>query len=320
VTAGLLAAADIADQTDVLGAVLDRNAGELVRARALLRPARVVRLVGFGSSKHAAGYGAEALDVLGGLPATVLPAPGAAVPTPQPHADEPLIVLSQSGRTPALIAVAERAAASGVAVIAVTNEPKSPLEEIASVTLGCHAGAERVVAATKSVTAQCLLLRALADDVPAQMHSSLVDAVQRSAHLEGAGAVGATRPAAVVAAGFAAEWIADELALKLTEMAGFAVTSNSVVEHFHGPKASGEAVLAFLDPQDPNSGELAQMPNVTTVGPNPAFDVETPTTGDASLDAIVALVAGQRIARAWALHLGEDPDADRGLSKVTCTR
>lgn len=314
------ASRDIAEQANVLAAVVARNDPALTEARRLIAGARVVRLAAFGSSKHAAGYGAAALEQFAGLPAVVLPAPGEAVALPRPRPDEPLIVLSQSGRTPALLEVARTARGAGVAVIAVTNEPLSPLTAIADVTLDCGAGAERVVAATKSVTAQCLLLRTLARDPGITAIDGLVRAVRRTIDLDAGGAVRGSAPASVVASGFAAEWVADEIALKLTELAGLPVTSESVVEHFHGPRASGAAVLAFLDPSEPNSGELARSPSVVTVGPHPALAVETPSTDDASLDAIVALVAGQRIAHAWALHLGEDPDAARGLQKVTCTR
>ncbi len=313
---GALAAADIAEQPDVLRRVLGANAGRLERARDVVASARVVRLCGFGSSKHVAGYGAEALDVLGGRPSSVLPAPGAAVAWPEPRRDEPLIVLSQSGRTPALLDAAQRARDAEVEVIAVTNEPASPLEGLATLTLVCDAGDERVVAATKSVTAQCLLLRAIASPVSDDAIASLADAVDLAAGVD----VAVPRPVAVVASGFAAEWVADELARKITEMCGFAVTSNSTVEHFHGPKAGGGAVLAFLDPSDPNAADLARSDVVTTVGPDETYDVRTPSTGDASLDAIVTLVAGQRIARALALSIGEDPDAPRGLLKVTDTR
>jgi glucosamine--fructose-6-phosphate aminotransferase (isomerizing) len=312
------AALDISDQPDVLGEVCSRNTESLTDARRAIDNARVVRLAGFGSSKHAAGYGALALEVFAGLPAVVLPAPGEAVALPEPRTDEPLIVLSQSGRTPALLAVAQRASDVGVTVIAVTNEIASPLEQVASVTLHCGAGAERVVAATKSVTAQCLLLRALAQPPDGTEIEALVRAVRSAIDLDVCAALATEPPSSVVAGGFAAEWIADEIALKLTEVCGLAVTSESVVEYFHGPRASGTPVLAFLEADDPNAADLKG--NMKKVGPGASFDVSMPVSGEASLDAIVRLVVGQHIAVAWADVLGVDPDAARGLRKVTGTR
>jgi glutamine---fructose-6-phosphate transaminase (isomerizing) len=320
VTGGRFAAADIAEQRNILGSVIARNASELGSARDAIAGARIVRFAAIGSSKHAAGYGAAALDVCGGIPSMVLPAPGSGVDLPSLRPDEPVVIVSQSGHTPALIDLAGRVSSAGAAVIAVTNEPDSPLGSAASITLHCHAGAERIVAATKSVTAQCLLLRALAGDVAEHELESLDLAVSGVLSLDVASIVHDDAPQSVVAAGFAAEWIADEIALKFIEMCGIPVTSESVVDHFHGPVAGVRSVVAFLDPNDPNSAELARRDGVTTVGPGAAFDLTTPSSGDASLDAIVALIVGQRIAAAWAVRLGTDPDSDRGLTKVTRTR
>jgi glucosamine--fructose-6-phosphate aminotransferase (isomerizing) len=317
--AGSRSAADIAEQPEILGALLERNADELDHARELIRGRSLVRLAGVGSSKHAAGYGSLALELLADTPAVVLPAPGATVEQPRPRRDHPLIVLSQSGATPSLLDLARRAADAGVAIVAVTNTPGSSLEDVASVTLRCAAGPERVIAATKSVSAQMLLLRALGAEPSSAQIASLARTLNVTLELDVEGATHDTPPSGVVCAGFAGEWIADEIALKFAEMCGLPVTSESVVEHFHGPRAAHAPTLAFLDPDDPNSKELASHERVTTVGPDNGFDVSTPSTGEASLDALVTLVCGQRIAHAWALALGTDPDADRGLSKVTPT-
>lgn len=316
---GRRAAADIAEQPEILARIIGANDGVLKAAREALKGARVVRFAGLGSGRHAAGYGACALDVLTDVPASVLPAPGVGVAMPKPRQDEPLIVVSQSGRTPALVGFANRTRAAGATVVAVVNDTDSPLEEVATVALQCQAGVERVVAATKSVSSQCLLLRALArrptdDDV-----SALVGAVEQALALDVDRVASRIRPS-VVAAGFAAEWVADEIALKLIEMCGVPVSAESVVDHFHGPIASAAEVLAFLDPGDPNSLELASRAGVTSVGPDERFDLETPRTGERALDAIVTLVVGQRIAAASAIVAGIDPDETRGLEKITRTR
>jgi glutamine---fructose-6-phosphate transaminase (isomerizing) len=320
VTGGALSAADIAEQAEVLSRVVALNTDALEEARGAISGARAIRACGIGSSRHAAGYASEALHQLAGTPTVVLPAPGAAVSYAQPRTDEPLLVLSQSGRTPALLDAVKRSRDDGTTVIAVINEPDSPLEALADITLACDTGAERVVAATKSVTAQCLLVRALAREPDREEIATLVVSVRRALALDVARAVRGDFVTGVVSAGFAAEWVAREVALKLIEMCGTAVTGGSVVEYFHGPLASEGPILAFLDPTDPNSGQLAGRRGVITVGPHSAFDIETPSTGDPSLDAIVAIVVGQRIAHAWALARGSDPDAGRGLSKVTSTR
>ena len=299
---------DIDEQATLLAATVDFNADALGRARALLTGAPVVRLLGIGSSRHAAGYGAHALDILGGVPATVLAAPGAHVAQPAFGPSAPVIVLSQSGETPALVDAARQARAAGAAIISITNAPGSPLEAMADVALECQAGEERVIAATKSVTTQAVLLRALAAPFDAD---PLTRAVQAALAADVEQHVVGDPPAAVVCNGFAAEWIADEIALKLAEMAGRAVTAEPLVEHLHGPVAARGPVLAFVDDADPN---------VAALGADDVVRVPHPSTGDPSLDAIVTLVLGQRVALAWSRRLGEDADAPRGLQKVTATR
>jgi len=308
VTGGRLVSLDIAEQPAVLDAALAGNGGGLVRGRAVLAGARVVRLLAIGSSRHAAGYGASVLDVLGGVPATVLPAPGAAVAQPGFGPDTPVIVLSQSGSTPSLVEAAQSARAAGAPIISITNVPGSPLESMADVALQCRAGEERVVAATKSVTAQAVLLRALA--VPFDVRP-LIRAVVTALAIDVDPFVVGEPPDAVVCGGVGAEWVAEEIALKLAEMAGRSVSAEPLVEHLHGPVAAAGPVLAFVDPADPNAPAL---------GGDGVVRVPVPSTGDASLDAIVTLVMGQRVALAWARALGEDPDAPRGLQKVTATR
>lgn len=305
-TLGSRANTDIAEQPDVLSRVLGRNVAALERARSILVGKRVVRLIGIGSSKHAAGFGARAIDVLMGLPAMVLPAPSVAVGLPRPEPAQPFVVLSQSGRTPAILDAVGRIRSASVDVIAIVNEPDSPLEDAATATLHCEAGIERVVPATKSVTAQMALLLALATDIDVP---ELVGGARRALAMDVNEVVQGDPPSAVVCGGFAAGWVADEIALKFTEMAGVLVTSEDVVEHFHGPHAARANTLAFLDPDDPNCSELARHQNVRTI-----------ETGASPIDAITSVIVGQRIAHAWALALGEDPDADRGLQKVTRTR
>lgn len=311
----------MAEQPSVLGRVVELNHAAIVAARDLLEKTKLVRLLGLGSSRHAAGYGAVALEVIGGIPTTVLPAPGTEVALPAFRQGEVVIALSQSGRTPALVQAAAEARAQGVPVIAVTNEPDSPLTNGATVALDCAAGPERVVAATKSVTAQALLLRAIADPLSAGSIEGLVEGAEWTLdEMDVSPALGGKHPEIVICSGFGAEWIADEIALKFAEVAGRLVAAEPLVEYLHGPAAAPASALVFIEADDPNLEALLSAADTVTVGTHPNFDVRIPSTGDASLDPILRLIAGQKIVLEWALRLGEDPDADRGLTKVTSTR
>lgn len=312
-------AREIAEQATLVARTLDADAGLVARARALLADAPVVRFLAVGSSRHAAGYGAEVLEVVAGRPAAVLPAPGWGTAQPRWLPGDVVVAVSQSGRTPALVAAITEASAQGARVIAVANVPHSPLVGLADVALVSPAGPERVVAATKSVTGLALVLRGLAGDVAPHHAARLTAAITACIAFDVDPIVRQLVPQAVVCNGVAGEWIAQEVALKLAEMTGRAAFGKSLVEFLHGPCAARVPVLALLEAGDPNGLCLGEREGVVLIGPSDA-DVVLPSTGDVTLDPLVRLVAGQVLVLGWARALGEDPDADRGLAKVTATR
>src|SRR3546814_6468996 len=68
-------------------------------------------------------------------------------------AEQPFIVVSQSGKSPDLLASAEVAREAGAIVIAIVNDENSPLVRLADIVMPLRAGPERSVAATKSFIA-----------------------------------------------------------------------------------------------------------------------------------------------------------------------
>jgi glucosamine--fructose-6-phosphate aminotransferase (isomerizing) len=316
-------AAEIARQPATLAAVIGRNDLALAEARRAVGAAARVRLAALGSSRHAAGYGAAAFDVISGRGAHVLDAPGATVPVGAHRPDDALVGVSQSGRTPSLVALAQDARSAGATVLAVVNDESGELTDLADVVLRCHAGNEDVIAATGSVTAQMLLLRALAADVPAHALDDLVAALGGIvAAVDGSEPRRWTMrvvPQRVVAGGLAGEWVAEETALKLAEVAGVLATAESVVDFLHGPVAVEAPTLALLDPMDPNAATVAAMTSTVSAGPSPTYSQPLPFVSDATLAPIARVVAGQVAALAVAELTGADPDDARGLQKVTMT-
>lgn len=305
-------ARDLGEQPAALARVLQGNEPELEQARRLVASARGVRILGIGSSRHAAGIGAAALE-LAGIRSDVPPAPGADLPALVLDREDLVVAVSQSGETPALVAAVVRARDLGCTVVTVTNAGGT-LARLADVALGCAAGPERVVAASKSVTTSVLLLRALAGHLDV---APLVTAVAGLLTSDTAALVAGAQPTHVVAGGLGAEWVAAEVALKLAETGGRLVTSEPLVEHLHGPVAVPATTLAFLQPDDPNAAAL--VGDLVRIGPDPAYELELPRLEDRACAAVLALVAGQVAALAWARRTGVDADAPRGLSKVTRT-
>jgi glucosamine--fructose-6-phosphate aminotransferase (isomerizing) len=72
-----------------------------------------------------------------------------------------VVGISQSGQSPDIVSVLEEAKRQGRPTLAITNEPDSPLAKTADFILAIQAGAERAVAATKTYTAELMVIAML---------------------------------------------------------------------------------------------------------------------------------------------------------------
>src|SRR3546814_16637015 len=76
---------------------------------------------------------------------------GSVYRVPMEHmAEQPFIVVSQSGKSPDLLAYAEVEREAGAIVIAIVNDENSPLVRLADIVMTLRAGPERSVTATKN--------------------------------------------------------------------------------------------------------------------------------------------------------------------------
>ena len=76
-----------------------------------------------------------------------------------------LVAVSQSGQTPEIVDVVQRARASGARAIAITNDATRPLAHAADLVVALEAGRELAVPATKTVTAQLVAFMIIAQAV-----------------------------------------------------------------------------------------------------------------------------------------------------------
>jgi len=156
--------AEIREQPHALRCLLEHAAEyENVAREAVARRPHVVRLVGHGSSDNAASYGVYAFGIQSAWTAlrdsiSLSVYYGANVDL----ARSIVVGLSQSGRTPDVVAYVARARERGAYTIAVTNEPGSELAAAADVTLPLAAGSENAVAASKTYMNQIAALLLLA--------------------------------------------------------------------------------------------------------------------------------------------------------------
>ncbi|RZU50055.1 glutamine--fructose-6-phosphate transaminase [Krasilnikovia cinnamomea] len=342
-------AADIAEQPAGMARLLDReNAAAIaaVGARVAARRPRHVIFVGRGTSDHAALYGAYLTEIRLGLPVGLASPSAITLYGARPDLSDALVVgVSQSGGSPDLAGVLTVARQSGALTLAVTNNPDSPLVAAAELAIDIAAGHERAVAATKTYTAELLALLLLVEGVragdgvlPADERAALEKLPQLAEEVLADNAADALAQryrfaSRLVATGRGYAYpTARETALKLMETSYLPALAFSGADLLHGPLAMADPdvpVLAVVG-DGPGGQAMRDVVNrlgerradVVTVGPadvpGAAGRLAVPAV-DERYAPLLDILPLQKLALALALARGEDPDAPRGLNKVTTT-
>jgi glutamine---fructose-6-phosphate transaminase (isomerizing) len=344
---------------DAIARLLAEGGPEIERAAAAIRAADPgwVSLVARGTSDHAAIHLRYLIETELGIPA------GMAAPSTVTIYGARLrwrggliIAVSQSGRSPDLIAVVEAARAGGALTVAIVNDAESPLAAAADHVIDCRAGEERSVAATKSYVAQiaagAALVAALSpgaalrDGLP-RMPRILAEslAVTEAAIDDEAEIVAeyaASERSIVIGRGFEFP-TALETALKLKETGRLFAEGYSSADFSHGPVVlTGPGVPILAIRPDGRMGPLVDEgiaaalatgsvpwviagPNsrhVLPAGMDEARVIRLPLPADLpeALASLATILPGQLLAEAVSRRRGYDPDAPPGLRKVTLTR
>ncbi|HEY7272241.1 MAG TPA: SIS domain-containing protein [Actinoplanes sp.] len=342
-------AADIAEQPAGFARLLEGEHADAIAAVAATvaerRPRHVV-FVGRGTSDHAALYGAYLTEIRLGIPVGLASPSTITLYGARPDLSDALVIgVSQSGGSPDLTGVLTVARETGALTLAVTNNPGSPLSEVAELAIDVAAGHERAVAATKSYTAELLALLLLIEGIrcgagtlPAEERSALAELPRLAENvLTDRGADDLAQryrfASRMVTTGRGYAYpTARETALKLMETSYLPALAFSGADLLHGPVAMTDPdvpVLAIVG-AGPGGAAMADVvarlgerrADVVTVGP-------TDVTGAAGRLAVPAvderyaplldILPMQQLALALALARGEDPDTPRGLRKVTST-
>jgi glucosamine--fructose-6-phosphate aminotransferase (isomerizing) len=300
----------------------------------------VVVTIARGSSDHAALYLKHLVEMrLGLVCASLGPSVASLYHAPLRLEDALAVTISQSGRSPDIVAMQRAAGAAGAFTLALVNDARSPAATDAEALLALHAGEERSVAATKTMIAALVAgasliahwsedaeLGAALDDLPSQLDHD------PSAPPEAlASALAAARSLYVLGRG-ATLAIAAEAALKLKETSAIHAEAFSSAEVLHGPVGviePGFPVVAFVPADEARAGVLETVERLASFGAAPFLvDVAAhplwptlvaPAAGHELLTPILALHAFYRLAEATARRRGRDPDAPPHLTKVTRT-
>src|SRR5260221_9643429 len=115
-----------------------------------------------GSSDHATAYFKYLSEILLGIPvASIGPSVASLYNAPLKLRNAVVISVSQSGRSPDIVALQAAARQAGAFSVAVVNQTGSPLAATADAVIALHAGTETSVAATKSCISSAVALAAL---------------------------------------------------------------------------------------------------------------------------------------------------------------
>ncbi|MBN1992881.1 MAG: SIS domain-containing protein [Anaerolineae bacterium] len=310
------------------------------------RGPRFIVFAARGSSDNAARYGQYLFGTANKL-CVALATPSLFSRYRQPPQVEDALVLgiSQSGRSPDIVAVLEEGRRQGALTVAVTNHPDSPISAAADYTLRLGAGAEKSIAATKTYTASLLVMAMLSTvlakdtgrwqtlqtlpNLMAQVVAqapAIIKAAERYRYMEAG---------VVISRGYN-YGTAFEIALKLKELTYVMVEPYSTADFQHGPLAlveqgfpviavvpEGEIaheMLGFLRQLREREAELVVISAMAEALALAQTPLPIPAGVPEWMSPLVAVVPGQIFAWGLTLAKGFDPDHPRGLRKVTLTR
>lgn len=256
-----------------------------------------------------------------------------------------ILAVSQSGKALDVLTVMQEGERQGALTVAVTNNLQSPLAQNAKYHFFLDVGEELSVAATKTFTAQMLIMKMLAsslteggEQMPARM-LKLPLLFERVFALEEridklAEQLTDTKQMIVLSRGISLA-AGQEIALKLQETCYLNARSYAISDFYHGPFAlvdSASCVLVFalkgktledakvmLEKLEERgckiilftqSGELAEKYQNSLLLPDT----------DETLAPFTAVAAGQILSLLLSLKRGLNPDKPRGLNKVTITK
>ncbi|BCV31668.1 MAG: SIS domain-containing protein [Shewanella algae] len=291
---------------------------------------KFVMIVGRGSSDHAGVFAKYLFEIEAGVP-TFAAAPSVASVYGKrlQLAGGLVIVISQSGRSPDILAQAKMAREAGAFCVALVNDETAPIKDIVDLVLPLRAGEEQAVAATKSYLATLSALLQLAaawtqspelaralDELPQALQAAVdaepqltAESLQHSNNLVVLGR----------GLGYA---ISKEIALKLKEVCSIHAEAFSSAEFLHGPVTLVENHLKIVDVCVADESYASHLEQIAEVGRRGAELVHLKQTANEVHPRVAPLALLQRFyidVAAVAIARGIDPDQPAGLKKVTQT-
>jgi glucosamine--fructose-6-phosphate aminotransferase (isomerizing) len=336
------AAAEIPNLVDVQAERLAPALAALVERLERHAPT-LLATIARGSSENAAAFARYAAALRLGMPAASLPLSLASVYGQTLRLERTLVLaISQSGASPDSVLATRAARAGGALCVGLLNEQGSALAAELDVQIAIGAGTERAIAATKtfmlSVTAALHLIAAWSrDEALERALAALPQTLTRCGAENWTAAERALARAShvfVVGRGPAFP-VAQELALKLVEVAGLDARAHSAADLLHGPISLASAdtpAIVFAGDRFGHHSVLDAAARLRAAGAPvlilgadaeraPGGElIEVPRAEHELLQPLVALNAAYPFIARLARERGRDPDRPPHLEKATLTR
>lgn len=337
---------EILEQPEVIGAFLQQQEENTRRiANSLRGRFHYILIAARGSSDNAARYAQYLFGVHLKIQVALATPSLFTMYDSAPDLKGALVVgISQSGKSPDIVAVLKEGKNQGCPTLAITNDAASPLAQTAEFILPLGAGIEKAIAATKTYTTSLAALALLScclsnneqhlaalRDIPRQSQETLDGLAPSLRHVERYRYIDRT---AVIGRGMNYA-TAFEVALKIKELTQVVAEPYSSADFRHGPIATAQPgfPVVVIAPhgavsQDTHSliAELRQRRAELLVISDDqetlkAANLALPFTAGIPewLTPLVAILPGQRFAMQLTIEKGLNPDQPEGLHKITET-
>lgn len=338
---------EILEQPDILAGLINTQRGNIEGIVNAIGSPKSIFIAARGTSDNAARYAKYVWGSYNQVPVTLATPSLFSIYHKPPNLSGMLVIgISQSGESPDLLAVIEEANRQGCNTLAITNQKDSPLANQSDFLIDIQAGAELSVAATKSYSAQLGVITMLSaawnnsdnqwkeiQQVPGFMAQAL--AVETDISIF-ASRYRYMNQCVVLGRGYnyatAFEW-----SLKLKELTYVVAQPYSSADFLHGPIAlvsDGFPVFAIA-PQGEVFDDMAKL--LTELKLNRLADLflisdnqtllelaDCPIPIPIGIPEWLTPIIGILPAQLFSYHLtrikGINPDAPRGLTKVTRTK
>lgn len=305
------------------------------------RPIHSIVIAARGTSDNAAHFLKYLIETRLGIPCGLASPSAVTLYHAAMKYDSTLVIaVSQSGRSTDLVSYVESARKSGALVLSMTNDESSPIAKLSLHHIYLKAGEEIAVPATKSYFAQILASYLLVSTwVTSQVDTNSLgtwveNLLKKDVEcMDFASALDISRPIYILGRGISYP-NAREFGLKIQETCHVPVQSYSTSDFLHGPIAamSAEAQVIFFAPANlPTNSFGDSLARIRDTGAR-IFWIGQPTLtepGDVTLEgalidneiaaSICDAVLFQKVTCLLSLRNGFDPDAPRGLKKITLT-